>query len=94
MQPAPEGTGSEGGEPETGGRDVGTRAAHEPETLALLNLDNPVGFISDLNAGILTAEVATVHPVIRSYGAPSIAQGRTPHEVQDELCMRVDLGRS
>jgi hypothetical protein len=31
--------------------------------------------------------------VIRSHGAPSIAQGRTPHEVQDELCRGVDLGR-
>ena len=28
----------------------------------------------------------TVNLVIRSHGAPSIAQGRTPHEVQDELC--------
>ena len=32
--------------------------------------------------------------VIRSHGAPSIAQGRTPHEVQDELCMAADLGRA
>jgi hypothetical protein len=31
--------------------------------------------------------------VIRSHGAPSIAQGRTPHEVHDELCRGADLGR-
>jgi hypothetical protein len=32
--------------------------------------------------------------VIRSHGAPSIAQGRTPHEVQDELCRAVDQVRA
>ena len=34
-----------------------------------------------------------VHDVIRAHGAPSIAQGRTPHEVQDELCRVAGVGR-
>ena len=37
--------------------------------------------------------VGMVELVILAHGAPSIAQGRTPHEVCDELCMAVGSGR-
>ena len=32
------------------------------------------------------APPATMGPVIRANGAPSISMGRTPHEVRDEMC--------
>jgi hypothetical protein len=31
--------------------------------------------------------------VLRAAGAPSIAMGRTPHEVRDELCLAVAAAR-
>ena len=38
------------------------------------------------------SRVGRVEGVIRAHGAPSIAQGRTPHEVQDELCRDAGIG--
>jgi len=55
---------------------------------------NSIEFKIRLCRCYLAARFVTFNPVIRSHGAPSIAQGRTPHEVQDELCPGADLVRA
>jgi len=37
---------------------------------------------------VFSAEPGTIGSVIRETGAPSIAMGRTPHELRDEMCRR------
>jgi hypothetical protein len=38
---------------------------------------------------VFSAEPGTIDDVIRETGAPSIAMGRTPHELRDEMCRRM-----
>jgi hypothetical protein len=54
-----------------------------------------VGKIPDLSTGISRPVSVGFRPVIRirAHGAPSVAQGRTPHEVRDELCRDAGAGR-
>jgi hypothetical protein len=42
----------------------------------------------------LPVEWFSVLLVIRRHGAPSIAQGITPHEVRDEMCRSARPGRA
>jgi hypothetical protein len=38
---------------------------------------------------VFQAPAVTIDLVIRKSGAPSIAVGRTPHELHDEMCRRM-----